>query len=422
MNIKLNVRNIMVATALGALVLTGCGSQKDAVGNVDVYANNFNNESTYKLAEFTKNYKPIEHDIMMDKDYDYEADLNTESDNSIPNDDYTYMVDNTIEDGDYYTIKETLLINTEENEILAKIGLDTYVKVLGEKDNYYLVDYNGMIGYVTKDSIQNQQYVLYDDDSVEEYKPYTINHMIRALTDVNIREDMSTDSEIIGMINSGDDVRIISHENGWYRIQYGDREAFVKDDYFTEEFRVEGHIFNVVYIIEPTELLKEDSDEAIRSLEFYESAEVLGEVGDYYLVNVDNVVGRIKKDACFELEGKTVVVDLSSQTLKLYDDNEVLLYSKVTTGKDETPTDKGLYSIYSKETDRYLEGEGYKAYVNYWMPFNGGEGFHDATWRESFGGDEYHYGGSHGCVNMELDEAEVLYNNVEVGTKVLIHK
>ena len=69
----------------------------------------------------------------------------------------------------------------------------------------------------------------------------------------------------------------------------------------------------------------------------------------------------------------------------------------------------------------YLKGAGYLSYVNYWMPYNGGEGLHDATWRDEFGKDIYKTSGSHGCINMPLDIAEQVYNNVEVGTIVEVY-
>ena len=69
----------------------------------------------------------------------------------------------------------------------------------------------------------------------------------------------------------------------------------------------------------------------------------------------------------------------------------------------------------------YLVGTGYRSYVNYWMPFNGGIGLHDATWRSEFGGDIYMYDGSHGCVNLPLANAGVIYNNVSAGTKVIVY-
>ena len=59
-------------------------------------------------------------------------------------------------------------------------------------------------------------------------------------------------------------------------------------------------------------------------------------------------------------------------------------------------TPAGLYSLTYKEKDRVLRGakkaDGtyeYESPVSYWMPFNGGIGFHDATWRSKFGGTIY---------------------------------
>ena len=43
------------------------------------------------------------------------------------------------------------------------------------------------------------------------------------------------------------------------------------------------------------------------------------------------------------------------------------------------------------------------------MPFNGGIGFHDASWRSKFGGTIYQYSGSHGCINLPVDKAKLLY-------------
>jgi hypothetical protein len=55
------------------------------------------------------------------------------------------------------------------------------------------------------------------------------------------------------------------------------------------------------------------------------------------------------------------------------------------------------------------------------MPFKGGYGLHDATWRSSFGGTIYYYSGSHGCVNLPKSAAKTIYNNVSVGTKVILY-
>ena len=123
------------------------------------------------------------------------------------------------------------------------------------------------------------------------------------------------------------------------------------------------------------------------------------------------------------LEDRYVIVDKSEQQLYLYDDNELLYTTPVTTGKDETPSDTGLFKISYKATNVTLsDNKTYWSPVRYWMPYNGGEGLHDADWRSVFGTESYHYGGSHGCINMPVDITDEIYNNVESGTKVLVHK
>jgi len=55
------------------------------------------------------------------------------------------------------------------------------------------------------------------------------------------------------------------------------------------------------------------------------------------------------------------------------------------------------------------------------MPFNGGVGLHDASWRSTFGGKIYVTGGSHGCINLPRSAAETIYNNISAGTPVLVY-
>ena len=84
-----------------------------------------------------------------------------------------------------------------------------------------------------------------------------------------------------------------------------------------------------------------------------------------------------------------------------------------------TPT--GVYSIFSMDKNRYLNGDGYKSWVNFFVPFNGGIGFHDASWRSTFGGNIYLYSGSHGCINMPYAQVQKLFANVSMGEKVIVY-
>ena len=55
------------------------------------------------------------------------------------------------------------------------------------------------------------------------------------------------------------------------------------------------------------------------------------------------------------------------------------------------------------------------------MPFNGGIGLHDASWRSKFGGDIYVRDGSHGCINLPKNKAAELYNRIQKGCPVVVH-
>lgn len=125
--------------------------------------------------------------------------------------------------------------------------------------------------------------------------------------------------------------------------------------------------------------------------------------------------------------GRYIEVNLSQQHLWAYQDNQVIFSTPITSGATGAgfPTVTGLFSIYAKERSRYLNGHpygyNYNVYVDYWMPFYAGYGLHDADWRSSFGGSDYYYGGSHGCVNMPKASAAFLYGWADIGTPVWVH-
>ncbi len=126
---------------------------------------------------------------------------------------------------------------------------------------------------------------------------------------------------------------------------------------------------------------------------------------------------------------KYIEVNLSKQHLWVWQDGQIILESPVTSGATGAGlgTVTGLFSIYYKTTNTHLVGYqygwNYDVPVKYWMPFYQGYGLHDAVWRHgNFGGPDYWYGGSHGCVNLPDDTAAFIYNWSDIGTPVWIHK
>jgi lipoprotein-anchoring transpeptidase ErfK/SrfK len=122
-----------------------------------------------------------------------------------------------------------------------------------------------------------------------------------------------------------------------------------------------------------------------------------------------------------------IEINLSTQQLFAWQNSQVVFTSPVVTGKDSAPTITGLFAIYTKERNRYLNGApygyDYNVFVTYWMPFVGGYGLHDASWRPPswFGTQAFHYNGSHGCVNMLTGAAAFIWSWAPVGTPVWVH-
>ena len=128
--------------------------------------------------------------------------------------------------------------------------------------------------------------------------------------------------------------------------------------------------------------------------------------------------------------GTYVEIDIDNQTVYYYEDGQCLVETPCVTGTGSVPrrsTPTGVFHIYDKQRSRTLYGDiqpdgsyGYASFVNYWMRFCGGCGLHDATWRDSFGGDIYWESGSHGCVNLPYEAAAQMYEIVEEGTPCIV--
>ncbi len=125
---------------------------------------------------------------------------------------------------------------------------------------------------------------------------------------------------------------------------------------------------------------------------------------------------------------KYIEINISRQYMWAYENGQIVHSAPITSGATGAGlgTVTGLFAIYSKRTNTYLNGAqygyNYNVFVNYWMPFFKGYGLHDASWRNgSFGGRDYYYNGSHGCVNLPAGTAAFIYSWSDIGTPVWVH-
>ncbi len=118
-----------------------------------------------------------------------------------------------------------------------------------------------------------------------------------------------------------------------------------------------------------------------------------------------------------------VEINLTAQRVFVYVNGSKVVDTPCVTGDvaDGNATPTGVYQIAYKKTDAVLKGPTWESPVDYWMPFNGGIGLHDASWRSVFGGTIYKTNGSHGCVNLPTSIAGTVYSNVYAGMPVVVY-
>lgn len=118
-----------------------------------------------------------------------------------------------------------------------------------------------------------------------------------------------------------------------------------------------------------------------------------------------------------------VDVNIGAQHLWVIKEGSIVFSSDFVSGNPNLgrQTDKGVHYVEYKRTDYDMSN--YNVWVKYWLPFNTaeGEGFHDATWRNTFGGSYYLRDGSHGCINLPLYAAKTLYDILPCGFPVIVH-
>ena len=262
------------------------------------------------------------------------------------------------------------------------------------------------------------------------------NDLVITTSRLNFRTQPDKKSDRILTFEENTELQVLAEtDNGWLLVKSNNVLGYVSKDYTISMHEMLNNIYpdlvedltlqKVVYATQDLNIRSGNSieTEAIGILERLESVRVYGEFGDWYLIMTnDHNFGFIHKSYTKELDEEFVIVDLDKQTLYLYNGTDQYIQTPITSGKDSTPSDKGLFKIYYKSRNTPLIGDDYNVTVDYWMNYNNGEGLHDASWRSVFGTESYHTNGSHGCINIPPHLADDVYEYTQVGTKVLVHK
>jgi len=121
---------------------------------------------------------------------------------------------------------------------------------------------------------------------------------------------------------------------------------------------------------------------------------------------------------------KRIIIDRSENTLYAYEGDTLFMQELISIGLEFTPTPRGMFSVYKKMPQSYMQGPIPDISDQYYdlpgVPWNlyftyQGGAIHGAYWHNSFG-----QPWSHGCVNLPPEQAKKLYAWADLGTPVTV--
>ena len=120
---------------------------------------------------------------------------------------------------------------------------------------------------------------------------------------------------------------------------------------------------------------------------------------------------------------KEIKVDLSQQRAFLFEKGVFIMGFKISSGKLETPTPKGVFQVIYKQNMIYSKIAG--CWLSFWVGFtsDGKYGFHETPICNGQRQGEENIGqpASAGCLRLKQGKAEQLYDWTDIGTKIEIY-
>ena len=338
------------------------------------------------------------------------------------------------------TICEEGVINSDTEMYASNSLRSLNIKNLNVNDSVYRIfqtsngwdlvrTENNEIGYVLTSKIDYT-----GKKSTQDYNIPIKNDIVLTTTNLNFRQGPTTESESYRILEEETELQVLGEAaDDWLLVHLNGEVGFVKKDYTIS-------ILDKIHEMYP-DLVLENLDvqkvvklrdglnyrrgpgteyDIIREFNFCETMRVLGEYEDWYFgITDDYEIGFVSKKYAQELSGKFIDIDKLTQRMRMYNGNELMYYTRVKTGKDQTPSDVGHYKIYYMGENVNIVDD---IVVDYWMNYNNGEGIHDLASCTSYGEDDYHYAGSNGCIRTPHENVAKIYRKSSIGTPVIVHE
>lgn len=109
--------------------------------------------------------------------------------------------------------------------IIGELKTGNAVQYLDKSGNWYIINYNGLVGYVYGKYLAGLQAPVTPPTG-------TVSYVV-AQTNVNVRSGPSTKYGKLGAILYGQSAQLLGTSGNWYKIQWGSGSGYVYKKYFT---------------------------------------------------------------------------------------------------------------------------------------------------------------------------------------------
>ncbi|ENK0839639.1 SH3 domain-containing protein [Clostridium botulinum] len=255
------------------------------------------------------------------------------------------------------------------SSIIGSLKNGSSVSILGKTGSWYKIKYGSKVAYVSSNYISsnNNSNSSSDNNSSTSTGKGTVK-LSSTSSSLNLRENPSLSSKILGGLSHGSSVDILGKTGSWYKIKYGSKIGYVSNQFITTSnssnssgSSVTNQRFGTVYLSNKYSTLNVrknagTNSSVISSLAYGSKVEILSSSGEWYKINFKNTTGYVYSKYIKDTAQKVVAFNQSATQDKKYGVNE----TKVTVNnknaevvKSNTENEKKLVTMKSeKEQER----------------------------------------------------------------------
>lgn len=183
------------------------------------------------------------------------------------------------------------------SKILGSLAQRASISILGQSGNWYKIQYNNKEAYVHKSYVSLS--------SSQGTKQYIVN-----ADALNVRNQPSAQSSVVGLLQNGQIITVQSKQNGWYKISYNGKTAYVKKEFVSSASKPQVKSISSSNEIKPLSPSSYYVDcaglrlrtgpgtnyQVLKVLDDRQEVQIIGETGAWYKVRYGGIEGFASKE------------------------------------------------------------------------------------------------------------------------------